>query len=365
MFGPNLLRIYIAKRFLLAILGAFAVCGVLIYMVDLVELLRQSRRVPDLAGRTLMWMALLRLPAYTEILLSFAVLVGSLGALLSLSRKSELAVMRAGGMSVWQFLLPGIVVSLLLGVAAVTLYNPLAAAARAEAERLAAEVFGREANFMQSYAGAGAWLRQDGTDGQSVFQARAVADQGLSLTGLTVFQFDHAGHFVERIEAEHATLGDGYWELKKATVVRPLREPEQFETYTLSTYLTRERVGDALGSEIAMSFWQLPALIEVAEKSGLPATRYRMQYQLLMSRPMLLLTMVLLAATVSLRSFRQGGIQTMVATGMVGGIGFFLLTEVSRQIGMAGLVSPFVAVWLPIALATLVSVTVLLHQEDG
>jgi lipopolysaccharide export system permease protein len=90
-----------------------------------------------------------------------------------------------------------------------------------------------------------------------------------------------------------------------------------------------------------------------------------MQYQLLMSRPMLLLTMVLLAATVSLRSFRQGGIQTMVATGMVGGIGFFLLTEVSRQIGMAGLVSPFVAVWLPIALATLVSVTVLLHQEDG
>ena len=79
----------------------------------------------------------------------------------------------------------------------------------------------------------------------------------------------------------------------------------------------------------------------------------------------LLIAMVVLAATVSLRSFRSGGIQTMVIMGMVGGIGFFLLTEVSRQIGIAGLVSPTTAVWVPIGLALLVALTVLLHQEDG
>ena len=124
-------------------------------------------------------------------------------------------------------------------------------------------------------------------------------------------------------------------------------------------------VGDALGSEIAVSFWQLPELIEVAEKTGLSASRYKMQYALLLSRPLLLVAMVVLAATVSLRSFRSGGMQTMVLVGMVGSIGFFLLTEVSRQIGVAGLVSPILAVWLPIGLALLVSLTVLLHQEDG
>jgi len=75
--------------------------------------------------------------------------------------------------------------------------------------------------------------------------------------------------------------------------------------------------------------------------------------------------MVLLAATVSLRSFRSGGIQTMVILGMIGGLGFFLLAEVSRQIGTAGLVPPWAAVWLPIALVIMVSLTVLLHQEDG
>ena len=161
------------------------------------------------------------------------------------------------------------------------------------------------------------------------------------------------------------TSAIGYWELHKAVVSRPGREAESFETYTVSTYLTRERVGEALGSEIAVSVWQLPSLIEVAEKAGLSAARYKMQYALLMSRPMLLMAMVILAATVSLRSFRSGGIQTMVIVGMVGGIGFFLLTEVSRQIGIAGLMSPATAAWVPIGLALLVSLTVLLHQEDG
>ena len=106
-------------------------------------------------------------------------------------------------------------------------------------------------------------------------------------------------------------------------------------------------------------------LIEVSERAGLSASKYRMQYALLISRPGLLLAMVVLAATVSLRSFRSGGIQTMVLMGMLGGIGFFLLAEISRQIGAAGLLSPALAVWVPIALALLVSLTVLLHQEDG
>ncbi len=364
MFQARTLRYYIAKRFLLAIFGAFAVCAALIFMIDMIELLRLSRRATDLSVATLLWMAVLRLPAFSEILLSFAVMVGSIGALLSLNRKSELTVMRAGGMSVWQFLRPGITVALVLGVAAVTLYNPLAATARSQSERLVAEAFGKEASLLAS-SGEGSWLRQDGADGQSVMTARATADQGLSLSGVTVFQFDAQDRFAERIDADRATLGDGVWELQRARVSRPGREPETFDTYTVSTFLTREKVGDALGSEIAVSFWQLPELIEVAEKTGLSASRYKMQYALLISRPILLVAMVILAATVSLRSFRSGRIQTMVLTGMVGGIGFFLLTEVSRQVGVAGLISPDMAVWVPISLALLISLTVLLHQEDG
>ena len=55
----------------------------------------------------------------------------------------------------------------------------------------------------------------------------------------------------------------------------------------------------------------------------------------------------------------------MIVTGMIGGFGFFLFAEVSRQIGMAGLAPAWVAAWMPVAIVGLLSVTVLLHLEDG
>lgn len=361
---PSTLDTYLARRFLVAIIGTFLFCSMLIYMIDLVEILRQSGKYGRVAGWRLAWLTLLRLPAYTEFLLAFAVLVGSIAALLLLARKSELAVIRASGMSAWQFLRPGLMVAFFLGTFGVLVYNPMAAAARAEGERLFAEYFGRDANVLSTGA-AGSWLRQDGLDGQSVLTASHAAKGGTQLTAVTMFVFDSAGRFTERVDAERARLRDGYWELQKATVTPVGAEPHAYGTYLVSTYLSPERVADALGKAIAVSFFELPGLIEVAEKAKLSTAALEIQYELLLSRPFLCLAMVLLAATVSLKSFRAGGIQTMVVTGMAGGFGFFLFAEISRQIGVSGLVPPWIAIWLPVALAILLTSTVLLHQEDG
>ena len=47
-----------------------------------------------------------------------------------LSRSSELVIVRASGVSVWQFLQPALLVGLLIGIFAITVYNPLAAEAK-------------------------------------------------------------------------------------------------------------------------------------------------------------------------------------------------------------------------------------------
>ena len=355
---------YIARRFLTGIMATLAICSMLIFMIDLVELLRVAGKYGSVPAMSLATIAVLRLPAYTEFLFGFAVLVGSIGALLFLNRKSELAVMRAGGMSVWQFLWPGILVAFLIGLFGMLVYNPLAAAGRAEAEKRYAKAFGQEANLLKAQGG-GSWLRQDGIDGESVIGAAAASNRGLTLTGVMVFSYDKTGHFTERLDAAAATLKEGYWQLSDAWVSRLGEEPEKFETYLVSTYLTPDRVQDALGTVFSVSFWDLPGLIEVTEKAKLSAEKLKIQYELLWSRPLLCVAMVLLAATVSLRSFRSGGVQTMVATGMIGGFGFFLLSEISRQIGVAGLAPAWAAVWLPVILLLVISSTVLLHQEDG
>ena len=111
-----------------------------------------------------------------------------------------------------------------LGIVFVGVYNPIAATARAKAERLYAEAFDREETLLKT-KNAGAWLREDGADGPSVVHAMRSSNQGLELTGVTVFQYAPDQSPTERIEARKAILKDGRWELEDAWVSAVGSEP--------------------------------------------------------------------------------------------------------------------------------------------
>lgn len=366
MIRRGTLERYVARRFLVAFAGAFMLCVTLIFMIDMVELLRESGKFGAISGWTIAYMALLRLPVMTEVTLPFVVLVGTISAFLLLSRGSELTVLRASGMAVWQFIRPGVVVAFLIGVLSVGAYNPFAAWARGQADHLFATSFGRDESLMSRTKESGQWLRQDGRDGPSILNARSASNRGRLLGSVTIIQYDRQERFVEHIAAKQATLREGFWELEEAVITRVGGEPpERHRQLLVSTYLTPERVMDAIGAVTTVSFWQLPGFIELAEKAGLNPSAYKVQYALLWSRPFLLVAMVLMGATVSLRSFRFGGVQSLVVTGLVGGFVFFIAVEVSRQVGVAGLVSSNAAAWVPVAIGILASLTVLLKQEDG
>ena len=356
---------YFSLRFFVAMLAMFLICCVLIFFVDFIEMLRRAGNFSgDVPGLLLAWMTLLRLPSFSELVLPFAVLIGTIGVFLMLNRSSELVVLRAAGISVWQFTLPAMIVAFLLGVGFVLVYNPIAAVARGEAEDLYAAAFGRGESLLKT-KGAGAWLREDGSDGPSVLHAGEVLNQGLELKNVTVFQYDRDHRLTERIEAKDAVLKDGRWELTNASVTAVGQEPEVYQSYLLSTYLTPTQVRDSLGTVLSISFWDLPNFIQIAERAGLPATQYRVQYQLLLSRPFLLVTMVLIAATCSLRGFRFGSVQINAVFGLAAGFIFFVFSEMSRNFAMAGLTSAVAAAWVPVIIAASLALTVLLYKEDG
>jgi lipopolysaccharide export system permease protein len=283
---------------------------------------------------------------------------------MALSRSSELTIVRAAGVSVWQFLKPSLFVGMALGVLAVTVYNPAASAMKAESERIQTSLFDSQKTFGTS-AGTGNWKRQESVDGPSILQAKTTADHGLTLGGVTVLQFDLNNRFYELVQANKAELRQGYWLLQNVTVQSSGEQSRHYAEYAVSTYLSPAQVMSSLGSVETLSFWQLPDFINFAKKAGIPTVRYELQYQLFLVRPLLMAAMVLIAATSSLKPFRFGKIQTMVLTGLGGGFGFFIFSEFSRKVGISGLVPVAVAAWSPALIAFLLSVTVLLHQEDG
>jgi lipopolysaccharide export system permease protein len=85
----------------------------------------------------------------------------------------------------------------------------------------------------------------------------------------------------------------------------------------------------------------------------------------LIARPFLLAAMVLLAASVSLRFFRFGGVQKMVLSGVSAGFLLFVLSKITDDMSKSELISPIVAAWTPVLVGGLTGFVVLLFQEDG
>jgi lipopolysaccharide export system permease protein len=361
MIGGTLAR-YLSRRFAKTILATFGGVFVLIFTVDLVETLRRAGDTAGATGPLMAWLSFLHTPTVAEQALPFAVLFGAMIAFLGLSRKLELVVARAAGVSVWQFLTPPLAVVLVIGIVSVAVYNPISAAMKQKADAIEAKLFGAGGRTSGS---AGLWLRQKSVDGQAIVHANSVADSGASLSKVTVFEFDKDGGFVERIDAADATLHDGFWRLEQANVVTPGFETQLAATYLLATTLTVSDVAQSYMAPETVPFWSLSPLAAQIERSGLDARGYRLRYQVLIARPLMLVAMVLVAASFSLRFFRMGGVGFMVSGGVAAGFVLYVATKLVGDLGGAGFVSTPVAGWSPAVVGCLFGVIVLLHQEDG
>jgi lipopolysaccharide export system permease protein len=283
-------------------------------------------------------------------------------AFLNLTRKLELVVARAAGVSVWQFLAPPLIVALVFGLFAVTVYNPLSAVFKQRADRLETRLFGVTRDSTTDLA---LWIRQRSVDGQAIVRAERSSDAGTVLSGVVAFVYDHDGSFMERVEAQRAQLEPGYWNFENARVQAPDIAPVDHATYLLATNLTPAQVTQSFVAPESVPFWTLPRIRDETERAGLDATAYSLQYQKLLARPLLFVAMVLVAASFSLRFFRFGGVAKMVAAGVASGFVLYVATKLVGDLGTAGLLSTPVAAWAPAVVGSMLGSLVLLHQEDG
>lgn len=368
----NTLARYFAGRFLLATTAVFTGIFLLVVFVNYIELMRRTANIATASALVVAQTALFQVPQLLEQLMPFCILVGAMSCYLSLSRKLELVVARAAGISAWQFLTPALVTALILGAAATTIYNPVSAGMQERAKQLEAELFADRQSLQDA---SGFWVNQVTSEGQSIINAASSQEQGVRLTGLTVFRFApgamskdgefRGGEFKERIEAREATLEPGRWRFRQARRYGLDSPPTEQDTLLLATNLTPAQVRNSFSTPETVSFWQLPQYIKSSENSGLATAGYRLQYQKLLSRPFLLAGMVMLAGAVSLRFFRFGGVQKMVLSGVGAGFLLYVLQKVTTDLSKADLMHPIAAAWLPVCVGGLTGFLALLYQEDG
>lgn len=361
------LSLYIARKFCFAFLGIFAVFLVIMALIDMVE---QLRRFPDISFGAAAGLAFLNVPSSIYRILPLLIILATLVLFIGLARTSELVITRAAGRSALRTLVSPVLTAFLIGLLGVAVMNPLVAAT-SKAYDAAAETYRRGPGNVVSVSREGLWLRQGGTDGQTVIRAERSNPDGTELFGASFIGFATDSGPVTRIEAESAKLVTGAWELRgvKLWQFAPGTNAEalaqSLPAYRLPSELTREQIRDSFGTPSAIAIWELPAFIASLDRAGFSARQHRVWLQMELALPLLLSAMVLVGAGFTMRHTRFGKTGLMVLFALLSGFGLYFLRNFAQVLGENGQIPVILAAWSPPVAAVLLSLGLLLHLEDG
>ena len=368
MIGKTL-GFYLAASFLRYTLGIFVLFLCLIIGIDIVEFSRRTSSVDDVQIGEVMKVVLYRTPSIAENVLPFTVMFGAAASLIMLNRRLELVVARASGVSVWQFLLPLTLTAALVGLASSLIYNPLSLVGVNMSASEEAKI------FVRGKVGAdngthGNWLRLNQKNGDVILRAQISQDAGSRLTNVVAFRFDLNGEMVERIDAASANFVESsaagnHFLLTNSISSVPGSKDVNKEQAILPVEISKSQLQTNQTTANGVSFWDLQEQARRVGKAGKNTLPFLTRYQSLLAEPLLFVAMVLLAATVSLRFARFGINGKAILTGILAGFVLYVTSKLLVTFGSNGLVPPVLAAWSAAVVASLIGITVLLHQEDG
>jgi lipopolysaccharide export system permease protein len=354
---------YLARQYAVWFMVILSSLTGIVFLFNIAELMRRAADHADTTFDLILKMGIYKVPDTIEQILPFAVLFSGMLTFWRLTRSHELVVVRAAGVSAWQFLAPALFVTILFSFFNVTFLNPVGAVFNGRYKEL-------DMRYLQhaptlELTGAGLWLRQRDADRRYLIHADHVTTDPLTLTPVLAFVYDANDHYLGRIDGAKAILRDGYWEIENVWFNWDQQPTQQVDNYHLSTTLTLNKIQESMAAPNTISFWELPRFISALKTIGLPPFRHELEFQCLLAQPLLLCAMVFFAAIFSLRMSRRGNVTIIVTGGALLGISIFVLNNIVRAFGANQILPVSLAAWAMPLVALLLSNAVLLHLEDG
>jgi lipopolysaccharide export system permease protein len=368
-------RNYIAKELYRATLVVMlALVGLFSFFTLVDQLDAVNDRLPLTA---LLYIELLALPARTYELLPIGVLIGAVLALAGLAQRNELVVLRVSGVSAMR----------LLGMLW-TACIPIIALAMVLSEYVTptAEIRYSEANLVlrgKVEGGrliSGYWFREPTESGGSrILNIGELLSSG-EVGKLSIYEIGPDNRLEQLTQAPRAVFEDGGLRLYGATdnqiadaalsalsdglpSTEPIMSVNRVEDRLLNTSLTPARVVARIALPEKMSLVTLWDYINFLQANDLDATRQVVAVWRKLSYPFTLLVMLTIAAPIAYMQTRRGGIGAKVFAGILTGTLFFMLSQLTLNIGLLYQWKPIVTALLPNIVAFVLALGTLLSME--
>ena len=332
-------------------------------VVEQVQRIGQTRSPDYQLPQALTYVALL-LPSHLYELLPITVLIGTIFVMARFAQSSEFTILRTSGLGPWRALKT----LLAAGAGFVVLTFAVGDYLTPWSDRAAQLLKARYEGDI-TVGQTGAWLKEKQQYSQFAANVAAIAPDGRML-GLRIFEFDNKGRVVSMTRAESASFSGGEaWSLNKVerteftidsakaggAKAEARVERVKMEEFRWPNGISAEMVSTAVLKPERMGTIDLFQYVRHLDANGQAAQRYEIEFWKKVFYPLSCLVMVVLALPFAYLHFRNEGISGYVFGGVMAGISFFFLNNVSGYMGELQQWAPWLTAALPGMIYTLLS----------
>ncbi len=359
MFKMKLYQRYLMRESFAAIFLVLAAFLALFAFFDLIDELRAVGKAGYQFGHALLFVTL-SIPGTVYELIPIAALIGTLYALTTLARHSELTVLRASGLSTRELLMTLFRVAGLLALLTLLVGEVLVPISERMAQELRAKALSKV--ISQSGFQSGLWIK----DGHSFINIRT-ATPDFRLKGVRIYKFS-AANALESVtdvgEAEYQP--PEHWRL--TGVVRTILDGDTSRVERVDSEEWRSAINPDLLSVLMvaperMSLLGLLSYTEHLNDNHQKSERYEVAVWKKLIYPLATLVMVALALPFGYSHNRMGGASLKLFAGVMLGILFYMLNGLFSNLGAINSWPPFASAAAPSAMFLLVAMGMLWWVE--
>ncbi len=340
------LFLHLARRALLAFLGALVAVVVLFVAVEFAEgagLFQGAGAFQD-AVRVYLY----RAAAVAWQTAPAAMLLAASLTATGIRKTREYDAMRALGLGPWRVAVPVLAVAALVAGGMVIFDDLFAAGAAARADEIKA-ARGKGTVAWSRWQDRKTWFR--GRDGKRIYELRAAGPDG-SFERVTVLEMGPGFRLARRIDAARMIPGpDGEWILEGLEERRfPPDGDMAFERAERRAYrFDEDPMAFAVrpGWPAQMRREVLAEQVAVRSRLGLPTSEYAIEWHRKLAYPFAAVPAALLALALALRRGRKGFVTASLVEAVGVSLAFYGMQGLAWSMARSGRLPPMAAAWLP------------------
>ncbi len=339
-FTKDLFKFFLLTLFFLIIL---------IFFIDLIELFRRSSNKVGVNHLTkanfidLISMASLKIVTNIQKLLPFAALIGSIACFNQWRKKNYYIISKSSGISLWKILSPILVSFFFVGLFSIIILNPFSTLLNKKYEKLETLFFGK-ANLQEfSFDTKGFWIKQVSENKYLIINASKIDEKINSLFNLNIFVYNKERVFEKRITAKKGRF------TSKKLILEDLKLTDRNSTvlnlkkYDYSINFDSSRLNVAIKKPDKIFLFDYPYYLINMKKYGLNISKHLVHFFKLICQPILIISMILLSASLMLRSCEKKVEVGIVSLSLIVGFSLYFVGDFIFALGFSEKIPPLLA----------------------